>query len=534
MRLSGTDDERTALNLRDAALTNTRERPVNIGVLCSDVHPATATALIELDEDAAAARSVTYGQLAEWSNRFAHVLSGLGVEPGDRVGVVLPQGVETLVAQLGIYKAGAVLVPLTVLFGPDAIRTRLVSARARLAVTDAGHMDIVSDAVSGLPGARTLMVSADTRRPRSFWDVLADASGTAPRVETGPDTPAIMIFTSGTTGEPKGALHGHRVLAGHLPSFEYAYDGYSQQEGQITWTPADWAWIGGMFDAAIPALFHGQTLLASPRRGFDPHWAARLISTHQVTTAFIPPTALRMMALDGARVTSSALRAVITGGESLGAETIDWGQSELGVTINEMYGQTEANFLIGNSSRRWTAKPGSMGRAYPGHELAVVNEEGIACAPGEVGEIVLRLPDPVAMLGYWDNDKATAAKVRAGWLHTGDWAVRDEEGYFRFFSRKDDIINSSGYRIGPSEIEKCLETHPKVREAAVVGVPDPLRGQAVKAFVVAEGTANIALADELRTYIRQRLGNYQYPRVVEFVSAIPTTTTGKRMRRALQ
>jgi acetyl-CoA synthetase len=507
--------------------------PFNIGTACADRHPSSRLALLEVDGDNRPARTVTYGQLATWSSQLAHTLRHGGVERGDRVAVILPQGVEAIVAHLGVYKSGGVLVPLTALFGPDAIRLRVVSSGARAVITDQACHEGVSAALDGLPDMRVLVASAAEPDGDSFWTLIAEASSRPPAVGTNRESPALMIFTSGTTGDPKGALHAHKVLLGHLASFEFAYDAFSLAPRQVMWTPANWAWIGGMFDAAIPTLYHGRTLLASARRGFDPEWAARLITEHGVTTSFMPPTALRMMERQCVSVAGTELHAVTSGGETLSDQTLEWGRAALGLTVNEMYGQTEANFLIGNSSRAWPVHPGKMGRAYPGHEVAVLDADGAPCQPGELGEIALLLPDPVAMLSYWNNPAATAEKMRNGWLHTGDWATADENGYFSFWSRRDDIINSSGYRIGPSEIEKCLAAHEHVLDAVVVGVPDQLRGQAVKAFIVTDATPTEALAAELQRHVRARLGNYQYPRSIEFVSSIPTTATGKRLRRAL-
>jgi acetyl-CoA synthetase len=527
------NDEAAVLRRLATGATESPASPFNIGVVCADRHPSSRLALLEVDDDKRPARKATYGQLAMWSNQLAHTLSHNGVERGDRVAVVLPQSVEAIVAHLGVYKSGGVLVPLTVLFGPDAVRLRVATSGARVVITDQASRDSVLAAIEGLPDVRVFVASAAQPDEDSFWTRIRGASAQPPRVDTDRESPALMIFTSGTTGDPKGALHGHRVLPGHLPSFEYAYDAFSLMPRQVMWTPADWAWIGGMFDAAIPTLYHGRTLLASARRGFDPEWAAGLISELGVTSSFLPPTALRMMERQRVSVAGNELQAVISGGETLSAQTLEWGRAALHLTVNEMYGQTEANFLIGNSSRAWPVHPGKMGRTYPGHRVAVLGADGNPCRPGEHGEIALRLPDPVAMLSYWNNPAATAEKMCNGWLHTGDWAMADENGYFTFWSRHDDIINSSGYRIGPGEIEKCLATHDQVLDAVVVGVPDQLRGQVVKAFIVTDATPTEALVEELQRHVRSRLGNYQYPRSIEFVDSIPTTTTGKRMRRTL-
>jgi acetyl-CoA synthetase len=357
---------------------------------------------------------------------------------------------------------------------------------------------------------------------RDLDRLLAAASPSFDAVPTTPDTPALLVYTSGTTGAPKGALHGHRVLAGHLPGFELSHD-FFPQPGDRIWTPADWAWIGGLYDVLMPALAHGTPVVAFRGGRFDPEQAYDLMARAGVRNVFMPATALRLLRrADGA---ASALRTLASGGETVGEETAAWCRERFGVRLNEFYGQTEANLLIGNCSA-WPARPGWMGRAYPGHELRLVD-----------GEIAVRVEgDPVVMLGYWRDEEATAAKVRDGWLHTGDLAEVDEEGTYRSLGRADDLISSAGYRVGPGEIEECLIRHPAVSVAAAIGVPDETRGQVVKAFVVlAHGASGSdELAAELQALVRSRLAPYEVPREVEFVTELPLTVTGKIRRGELR
>lgn len=504
----------------------------NIAVACTQSAPPGATAIVDLGSGSPHEyRAVSYGQLAALSNRFAHALLATGLDRTDRVAVVLPQCVELLVAHLGTYRAGGVVVPLTVLFGVDALSYRFDAAGARLVVTDAEHLDLVRAAA---PQARIVCVGAGG--DDEFWEFVAAGSPSAPQVCTRADDPAIMIYTSGTTGSPKGALHGHRVLLGHLPGFELGLNDFCSIARPVSWTPADWAWIGGLYDLVMPTLYHGATLVASRRRGFDPHDAIRLIRDQQVTSTFLPPTALRMLARSiDIRPQGAALTGLITGGESLDSRTAEWGHDILGVRINEMYGQTEANFVAGNS-RHWPVDPGHFGRPYPGHEVMVVDGQGHRLPPGTQGEIAVLADDPVVMLRYWNNPGATAGKIRDGLLYTGDIGVSAPDGALRFVSRADDVINSAGFRIGPAEIEDCLLRHPAVRDAAVIGVPDEVRGERVKAFLVTTSAAadRCALAEELTAHVRSRLGNYQYPREFEFIDEIPKTTTGKVRRTALR
>jgi acetyl-CoA synthetase len=349
--------------------------------------------------------------------------------------------------------------------------------------------------------------------------LLADASPRFEPVDTAADDPAYIVYTSGTTAAPKGALHAHRNLLGQLPGFCFA-QGTFPEPGDRFWTPADWSWMGGLMDALVPTLYFGRPIVAAERGRFDPERAARLIVEQGIRNAFIPPTALRLMKNAGVAVPAGTLRAVISGGEVLGADVLDWAQESLGVTVAEFYGQTELNLVIGNSPA-WPVRPGSMGRAYPGHDVEIHD-----------GEIVIRVPDPVAFLGYWNAPEVTAEKVVDGWLHTGDLARQDDDGYFWFTSRADDLIISAGYRISPLEIEACLVGHPGVAQAAVIGIPDAVRGQAIKAFVVARPDA-APTTEELQTFVRERLAAYEYPREVEFVAELPVTVTGKIRRRAL-
>lgn len=507
----------------------------NIGVACADDQPADTVALIDLGPDGRK-REYTFGRIAELSSRLANALRGLGIQDGDRVAIVLPQRAETALAHIALFKAGAVAVPMSVLFGTDAIRYRLADSEAKAVVTDAACLERVAEVADEL---RALVIVADppVRRPHlDFWELVESGSPFIRPAATGPDTPALIIYTSGTTGPPKGALHGHRVLLGHQPGFCLSHD-FFPQEGDRFWTPADWAWIGGLVNALLCTWLHGRPMVAAARRGpFDPEWAAALMLEQRVRNAFLPPTALKMMRNAGVRIPAGTLRTVMSGGEVLGEETLAWGREHLGVTINEIYGQTEANYVVGNSWTVWEVRAGSMGRAYPGHEVAILDTEDRLARPGEVGEIGVRVPDPVVFLGYWRQPEATRDKLTDQWLRTGDLACVDEDGYFWFEGRTDDVISSAGYRIGPEEVEHCLLRHPAVALAAVIGVPDEVRGQAVKAFIRLTDGAKPSeeLKREIAGFVRERLAAYQYPREIEFVDAIPLTVTGKIKRSVLR
>jgi len=505
---------------------------LNMGVAAADVHPPEDPALIVVDRRGEA-HTRTFGDLSAASNRLANGLAGMGVERGDRVGIVVPQSWETGVTHVAVSKLGAVALPLAALFGPDALAYRLGDSEARVVVTTQANVEKVVEAVElAGTGARIVVTGEGASGFVRFDDLLTASAGLDP-VDTAAEDPAFLIYTSGTTGPPKGALHAHRSLIGHLPGFELYYE-FFPQDGDVHWTPADWAWIGGLMDVLMPSWYHGKPVVTADH-DFDPQWALDLIAEQRITCSFLPPTALKMMRAAGARRDDLTLRAVFTGGEPLGEEMLAWGREVLGITVNEGYGQTEANLLVGNCASVWSVRPGSMGRAIPGHDVVVLDDEGNPVV-GEQGEIAARAPDPVFMLRYWDRPDATAEKYHGEWLLTGDLGVQDDEGYLWFVSRKDDVINSRGYRIGPGEIEESLMSHLAVAMCAVIGVPDEIRGQVPKAFVVLrEGhRPSDALVAELQDHVRTRLAAHEVPRQIEFLDDLPRTTTGKIMRRVLR
>jgi acetyl-CoA synthetase len=339
-----------------------------------------------------------------------------------------------------------------------------------------------------------------------------------------------LIYTSGTTGKPKGALLAQRVLLGHLPGF-HLYSNFPQGEA-VYWSPADWAWIGGLLDVLLPAWFYGFTVVAHRAPKFDPQEALELMRQHGVTHTFLFPTALKLLRGLGRIANPPRLESIHSGGEPLGEELQEWSRENFGLPVNEFYGQTEANLLVGNSYRADPIRPGSMGKPYPGHRVVVIDEEGNPLPPGEVGEVALETPDPVAFLGYWNNEAATREKFSGPYLRTGDLAVRDEEGYLWFKARKDDLIKAAGYRISPFEVEEALLRHPAVAMAAVVGQPDPQRGQRVVAYVKLHPgqSGDETLVRALQQEVRSRVGHHAYPRAVHFVDELPLTTTGKIQR----
>lgn len=489
-------------------------------------------ALVELRDGRR--RDWRHGELARTSRRLANAFAAHGIGRGDRVAVLLPQSPETLLTHLAAYRLGAIAVPLFTLFGPDGLRFRLADAGVKAVVTDAANLSKLAGMTADLPELAAIF-AIDTREAGAlgFWEELGRASDAHPIAATGPNDPAFLSYTSGTTGPPKGALHGHRVLMGHLPGVQLAHEGLGLP-GDLIWTPADWAWMGGLTNVLLPALEAGVPVVAHRMAKFDPERAAALMADLGVRNAFLPPTALKLMRRAGV-ARAPGLRSVTSAGEPLGAELLDWGRGVFGRDINEFYGQTECNAMIGNCAAIQPVRPGSAGRAVPGHQVAILDGEGRPCAPGEMGEIAVRAPDPVMFLGYWNRPDKTAEKFRDGWLLTGDEGRMDEAGYVHFSARADDVITSAGYRIGPSEIEDCLTGHPDVALAAVVGVPDPIRTESVKAFVVLrEGAAETGLADALTARVRRLVSPHVAPREVAFVQSLPMTDTGKIQRRVLR
>ena len=516
-----------------------------------------------------------YGELQAQANRLSNTLRRLKVRPGDRVAVVMPQRFETAVAHMALYQLGAVAMPLSMLFGPEALQYRLQDSEAAVAIVDESAIANLLSVRAECPALKTVLAvgGAEGRGDFDWQAALAREAATFTARRTQADDPAVLIYTSGTTGPPKGALIPHRALIGNLPGFVCSQNWLRSAKvpprkklgpggapaDAVFWSPADWAWTGGLMDALLPSLYFGVPIVAFQGR-FSPERALDLMQRHAVTNSFLFPTALKAMMKavphPRERCPKLKLRAVMSAGEAVGDAVFAWCREELGLVVNEMFGQTEINYIVGNCSQvmgtdghpraGWPARPGSMGRAYPGHRVAVIDDDGNECPRGTPGDVAVhRLdvhgdPDPVFFLGYWKREEATRSKftgdVNASWCRTGDTAVMDEQGYLWYQGRSDDVFKAAGYRIGPSEVENCLVKHPAVANAAVVPKPDAERGALVKAYVVlAPGfAAGEALVAELQQHVRGRLAPYEYPKEIEFIDALPMTTTGKVQRRVLR
>lgn len=495
-----------------------------------------APALIAEDE-AGAVTVYDFRTLARDSNRLANALAARGVGRGDRVAIVLSQGYECLLTHLAAYKLGAIAIPLSPLFGPEGLQHRLSDSGAKAAVVTPAGADILETIRDALPALTSVLcVGGPAPGCEAFAAVVERASDSLNPVDTAADDPALLIYTSGTTGLAKGALHAHRTLLGHLPGVEFTLR-YFPKPGDVYWTPADWSWVAGLLDVVMPSLYHAVPVVARRLARFDPEVALDLMIRHKVRNTLITPTALKLIrqVMPGPRP-GIILRSMISGGEPVGEALLDWGRTALGMEISEAYGQTEANLIIGGNADVYPHKPGTLGRAIPGHRVAIVSDEGEVLPPGEEGQIALHRPDPVLFLEYWNNPQATAEKFAGDWCLTGDLGVMDADGDITFGGRTDDLINASGYRIGPVEIEACLMRHPKVALVGVVGKPDPEKGEIVKAFVVpADGVEpSPDLAKELKAFVRSRLAAYQYPREIAFIDEMPVTVSGKVRRKDLR
>jgi len=495
------------------------------------------------EDESGASAAYSFWDIQQAANRLSNALAALGVKRGDRVAIILPQRPETAIAYIAVFQMGAIALPLSHLFGPDALEYRMEHAEASVAIvepTTIGNLRAIRDRLTHL--RHVVGVETAERGVQGWKQLLEKASSRFNPVDTSADDPAIIIYTSGTTGAPKGALEAHRLLIGNLSGFVHSHD-FFPQPGDMFWSPADWAWAGGLFDALLPTWAFGLPILGY-RGKFDAEKAYYLIEKYGIRNSFLFPTALKLMmkAFPSPRTKFDlSLRSIMSAGESVGVTVFEWARAELGVTINEMFGQTEINYVVGNCQSAWPARPGSIGRPYPGHRVAVIDDKGNEAKRGELGEVAVNRffqgqPDPVFFLEYWKNEKATKDKFIGDWGCTGDQAKMDQDGYLWYQGRSDDVIKSAGYRIGPAEIESCLVKHPAVLNAAVIGKPDATRGSIVKAFVVLQPgrSPSAALIEEIQTHVRGRLAPYEYPREIEFIDALPMTTTGKVQRKELR
>lgn len=487
----------------------------------------------------------SFERLRGAADSVANSLQAAGVERGDRVGINARQRPETVIAHLACWKLGAVSVPLSTLFGTDALRYRLEDAGAVACFVDGSNAETLRSVAGDLPALETIVAigNADPTGDERRFESVATGGGTFETARTDPEDDAILIYTSGTTGDPKGVLHAHRVLLGNLPLFVTGFCDLEINDSDVFWTPSEWAWVATLFDVVFPALFYGAPIVAyTGDESFDPATAMDVIERYDVTNFFAPPTALRMMEQlsDPGRWDVDSVRCVPSGGESLGETITEWAADVFdGAAVHEGYGQTEANMIVGDCTALTPSKPGKIGPRAPGHEIAILDPETAepTVETGDVGEIAVRYEgDPVCFKRYWNKPERTDQKVKNGWLLTEDLGTLDEDGYVEFKSRKDTVIISAGYRIGPVEIEEALAKHPAVADAGVIGVPDDERGEVPKAFVVpaAGHEPSEELTRRLKRDVRDRLAAYEYPREIAFIDELPKTSSGKVRRASLE
>jgi len=512
----------------------------NMGVAVCDTHAdrtPDALALIE-DHEGVSERRYSFSEIKNYSNRIANLFQDNGLKTGDRIAILLSQSVETASCHVAAWKSGLISIPLFTLFQQEALEFRLKNSGTRALITDRDNYKKIAPLRAHLPDLKTIfIVDGNLPETENFQEQIQNSSDQFTPVQSKADDPALIIYTSGTTGNPKGALQAHRTLLGHVPGVEMPQE-FPPQHGGLFWTPADWAWIGGLMNILMGAWYHGIPVLAHRAKKFDPVKALKLMEKHKVRNIFMPPTALKLMRqIDNIADTFDLhLRTITVAGEPMGEELLDWGQQAFGLTLNEYYGQTECNLVVANCSAVMQTKPGSMGRPVPGHDVRIIDENAQEVAQGQTGDIAVRAGDPVIMLKYWDNAEATEKKYRDGWLIMGDQGYMDKDGYIFFVGRDDDLITSAGYRIGPSEIEDCLTKHEAVALAAVIGVPDPVRTEAIKAFIVLKDgyEAHDTREEELRAFVKDKLSPHEYPRHIEFRAQLPLTATGKIRRKELR
>jgi acetyl-CoA synthetase len=519
---------------------------MNAAFYVCDVHAEDKSKVAIFHEDHTGKKGkITFWELKNITNRLANYLKGKGLNQGDRVAICLSQRPEAIIGHVGTWKFGGVSMPLTVLFGPDGLKYRLEHSGAKVAIVENTVLDSLRRIKHELKDLTQILVLGDVELENDeteFYGAMSDFSRNFESVELNSDDNMVLIYTGGTTGDPKGVVHKHSWIfrgPGHYATLCNA----EIRPSDVFWNPADFAWAGPLFDLAFPALFYGKPILTYAGGGrFDPEKAFKLIEDYGLSILYIPPTGLRMMRQVSnlsERFDLGSVRALMSGAESFGKALPEWVAKTFSpqTVVHEAYGQTEATLLTMNCQKYFEYKY-NIGKAVAGLEIEILDNEGHILPPGEQGEIAVKASDgnPVVLKEYWRNPEGTKAKFLGDWMLTGDLGIKDEEGYFTFVSRKDDIIISSGYRIGPSEIEDTLIKHEAVVEAAVIGIPDETRGQIPKAFVILregyEPTED--LKGELQGFVKERLAKHEYPREIEFIAELPKTTTGKVKRRDLR
>ncbi|MBM3510026.1 MAG: AMP-binding protein [Alphaproteobacteria bacterium] len=510
----------------------------NMAVDLCDRHAAQTPGKVALihDRDRGEPRRYRFGELAELARRAANAFAGVGLNPGDRVGLLLPQTPEALVTHLACWRSGLISLPVSIALDEETLAYRLNDVEVALLVTDRARYPRIQRLRTRLPSLRivSLIDGADIGA-RDFHADLARASPYHAAADTGPDDPAFLAHTSGSTGPSKAVVHGHRMLIGHLPGFDFAYEFFGQP-GDLTWSPADWAGGGALSMAVMQALWFGHpTIACHVPPPFDPERVYGVLGRHRVGNLYMMATGFKQIRA-APPPADVKLRAVISAGEPVGAEMVEWSKGALGVGINEVFGQNECNFLLAHVPKFMAARPGSLGLPPPGFVASVVDAEGRELGAGEVGELACRSPNPVLMIEYWRNPEATRAKFKNGWYLTGDLARRDDQGYFWHQGRPEDVIRRGRRLIAPVEIEDAALKHRAVANAAAIGTGDPEAHDGIKLFVTLKdgAVADTAVTAELSALLAASLATDARPSAIAIIDALPLTSTGKVMRRALR
>ncbi len=509
----------------------------NVAIDCIDRHtdlrdqPA-----LFYEDDEGRAETYTFGQIASLSRRFANALKGLGVKRGDVVAIHLPQRPETAIAHIALYRVGAIALPISKLFGTDALRYRLTNSSARAILLEQESLEKIEPIRAELPDLRHVIIAGGKAGGLGFDDLIAQASDAFTMEPSASEDPILLMYTSGTTGDPKGVLHAARYVLGHN-GIDYSYNFLRQ--GDLYYSPADWAWAGGLLDGLLAIWPYGIPVLAYRSKArFDPDVMLKLVEKYGATIGLYPPTVLkglREVKNPREKYPNLRLRCIVSGAEPVSPELARWVDEQLRVQFNQAFGQTEANYFIGNCSALEKPLLEPLGKAFPGHDVAII-ADGHPVKPGATGEIAIRRDSPVVMKEYWKNPAAMAEKFAGEWCLTGDMGHMDEEGYIYFQGRNDDVIKTSGYRVGPAEVEAKIIEHRAVASCAVVGIPDAKRGQAIKAFVklLPGHQPSPEMIAEIQEHVKKRLAFHEYPRDFEFIDEFPMTVTGKIRRRDLR
>ena len=518
---------------------------LNIAYECLDRHLKTdrrhKVAMIWEGKDGEQ-ETYTFEQFTKEANRVANGLKSLGVEKGDRVFMFLDRIPECYFTAFGTLKLGAVIGPLFSAFGPDAVKDRLENSGAKVLVTSPALWEKVKAIRGDLPALEKVILV--TRRGKAepaagelLWDdVIAGQSDEFETVNTDPEDYSVMHYTSGTTGKPKGAAHVHNAIIGHYATGKYILD---LHDDDVYWCTADPGWVTGTSYGMFAPWSNGVTSLIH-EGGFGANAWYGLIAKHKVTVWYTAPTAIRMLMKAGEEAPKrhdlSSLRYTMSVGEPLNPEAVVWGEKAIGLPFHDNWWQTETGAIMIANYPSMEIRPGSMGRPFPGIEPAIVDDEGNEVPPGEEGDLAVKPGWPSMFRTYWQREELYDSCFRNGWYITGDRARMDKDGYFWFVGRADDVINTAGHLVGPFEVESALLEHEAVAEAGVIGKPDPVAMEVVKAFVALKDgyEESEELRRELRQFGIEKLGKAIAPREIEFLPGMPKTRSGKIMRRLLK